>query len=85
MSQHFLATLLMLVSLAAAGLFGLAMVLEWRDHRAARQHALEHQRRLTALHAYRRNAEQRIDQISMAALEQMRTLAQRNARGGDRP
>ncbi|SIM22648.1 hypothetical protein [Mycobacteroides abscessus] len=85
MSQHFLATLLMLASLAAVGLFGLAAGLAWRDYRAARQHALEHQRRLTALRAYHRHAERQIDQISRAAIGHMLTLTQRDARVRGRP
>lgn len=84
MSQHLLQTLLAVVSLAAVGLFGLAMMLAWRDHRVARRHALEHQRRVTVLRQYHRHAERRIDQISMAAIEHMLTLAQGNTQEGGR-
>ncbi|MBB4853383.1 type II secretory pathway component PulJ [Mycobacteroides chelonae] len=77
MSQHFLVTLLVVVSLAAIGLFGLAMVLAWRDRQTARQHALKQHRRLAALRAYHRTAERRIDQISMAAMQHMLTVAQK--------
>ncbi|MBF9434669.1 hypothetical protein HA133_01800 [Mycobacteroides chelonae] len=84
MSQHLLVTLFVLVSLAAVGLFVLAMVLAWRDRQTARQHSLEQQRQLAALRAYHRHAERQIDQISMAAIEHMLTLAQGNAPGGDR-
>lgn len=84
MSQHFLATLFVLVSLAAIGLFVLAMMLTWRDRQAARQHALEQQRQLAALRVYHRHAERQIDQISRAAIQHMVTLTQRNAEGGDR-
>lgn len=84
MSQHFLATLLLVVSLAAIGLFVLAMVLAWREQQTARQHALERQRQLAALRAYHRHAERQIDQISRAAIQHMVTLIQQDARGGDR-
>lgn len=84
MSQHFLVNLLVVVSLAAIGLFALAMVLAWRDKCLAHQHALEQQRRLATLRQCHRNAERRIDQITMAAIEHMLTLTQGDARGGDR-
>lgn len=85
MSQHSLVTLLVVASLATVGLFGLAMVMAWQDRRAARQHALEHQWRLTTLRAYHRHAERQIDQISRAAIGHMLTLTQRDARGRGRP
>lgn len=78
MSQHFLVTLLMLVSLAAIGLFGLAMTLAWRDQRAARQHALEHQRRMTAICRIQRQTERRIDGLVLAALGEMAATALRD-------
>lgn len=81
MSQHLLVPLLILVSLAAVGLFVLGMVLAWRDRQTARQHTLEHQRRVTVLRHHHRNAERQIDQITMAAIEHMLTLAQEDPRG----
>lgn len=80
MSQHLLVTLFVLVSLAATGSFVLALTLAWRNKRAARQRALEQQRRLAALRQYHRYAERRIDQITMSAIEYMLTMA----REGDR-
>ncbi|MBN7379703.1 hypothetical protein PP348_20145 [Mycobacteroides abscessus] len=78
MSQHFLVTLLLLVSLAAVGLFGLAMMLAWRDRRAARQHAIEHCRRMTAICRIQRKAERRIDGLVLATLSEMAATALRD-------
>ncbi|MDO3166668.1 hypothetical protein P5V90_06820 [Mycobacteroides abscessus subsp. abscessus] len=78
MSQHFLVTMLMLVSLAAIGLFGLAMVLAWRDHRAARQHAIERHQRMAAICRIQRQAERRIGGLVLATLSEMAATALRD-------
>lgn len=80
MSQHFLVTLFVLVSLAATGSFVLALTLASRNKCAARERALEQQRRLAALRQYHRRAERRIDQITMAAIKHMLNTAQKRDR-----
>ncbi|SHU42481.1 Uncharacterised protein [Mycobacteroides abscessus subsp. abscessus] len=81
MSQHFLVTLLVVVSLAAIGLFTLALLLRWRDQQAAYQQAMEHHRRLVAIRRTQRQAEQRIDHLTLSAVEHLLTAT----RGTDLP
>lgn len=71
MSQHLLVLLLVLVSVAAIGLFALAMLLRWRDQQAAYQHTIEHHRRLSAIRRTQRQAEQHIDDLVLVALNEM--------------
>lgn len=75
MSQHFLVTLLVLVSLAAIGLFALALLLWWGDQQAAYQHTIEHHRRLAAIRHSQRQAEQHIDDLVLVALSEMAASA----------
>ncbi|WP_100464766.1 hypothetical protein [Mycobacteroides abscessus] len=75
MSQHFLVTLLVLVTAAAIGLFALAMLLRWRDQRVAYQQAIEHHQRLTSIRRSQRQAEQHIDALVLVALTEMAASA----------
>ncbi|CPV74886.1 hypothetical protein [Mycobacteroides abscessus] len=75
MSQHFLVTLLELVSVAAIGLFTLALLLRWRDQQAVNQQAVEHHRRLAAIRRAQRQAEQHIDDLVLVALTEMAASA----------
>ncbi|MFV8275203.1 hypothetical protein D2E64_13555 [Mycobacteroides abscessus] len=77
MSQHFLVTVLVLVSIAAIGLFTLALLLRWRDQQAAYRQATERHRRLVAIRRTRRQAEQRIDHLTLAAIEHLLTTTRR--------
>ncbi|SIF23014.1 Uncharacterised protein [Mycobacteroides abscessus subsp. abscessus] len=79
MSQHFLVTLLVVVSVAAIGLFMLALLLRWRDQRDVNQQAMEHHRRLAAIRRGQRQAERRIDDLTLAAIEHLLTTT----RGAD--
>lgn len=73
MSQHSLVTLVVLVSIAAIGLFALALLLRWRDQQAADWQAVEHHRRLAAIRCTQRSAEQRIDHLTLTAIEHLLT------------
>lgn len=75
MSQHFLVTLLVLVSVAAIGLFTLALLLRWRDQEAMNQQAMAHHRRLVAVRRSQRQAERRIDDLVLVALTEMAARA----------
>ncbi|RIS58108.1 hypothetical protein [Mycobacteroides abscessus] len=75
MSQHFLVTLLVVVSVAAIGLFALALLLRWRDQQAAYRQVVEHHQRLASIRRTQRQAERRIDQFTVAAIEHMVTMA----------
>ncbi|WP_423488546.1 hypothetical protein [Mycobacteroides sp. PCS013] len=73
MSQHFLVTLLVLVSIAAIGLFALALLLRWRDQQVVNHQAMAHHRRLAAIRHTQRQAEQRIDHLTLTAIEHLLT------------
>lgn len=73
MSQHSLVTLVVLVSIAAIGLFALALLLRWRDQQAAYRQALAHHRSLAAIRRTQRQAEQRIDHLTLTAIEHLLT------------
>ncbi|MDO3244278.1 hypothetical protein P5V67_04100 [Mycobacteroides abscessus subsp. abscessus] len=77
MSQHFLVTLLVLVSLAAIGLFALALLLRWRDQQAMNQQATAHHRRLAAIRRTQRQAERHIDHLTLTAIEHLLTTTRR--------
>ncbi|SHV16328.1 hypothetical protein [Mycobacteroides abscessus] len=77
MSQHSLVTLLVVVSLAAIGLFTLALLLRWRDRQAMNQQAAEHHRRLAAIRRSQRQAERHIDHLTLAAIEHLLTTTRR--------
>ncbi|WP_100479999.1 hypothetical protein [Mycobacteroides abscessus] len=81
MSQHFLVTLLVVVSVAAFGLFALALLLRWRDQQAAYRQAVAHHRRLAAIRRTQRQAERHIDHLTLTAIEHLLTTT----RGTDRP
>ncbi|SKO16256.1 hypothetical protein [Mycobacteroides abscessus] len=73
MSQHFFVTLLVLVSVAAIGLFALALLLRWRDQQAVNHQTMAHHRRLASIHRTQRQAEQQIDHLTLAAIEHLLT------------
>ncbi|MBF9328449.1 hypothetical protein [Mycobacteroides chelonae] len=74
-------TLLVVVSLAAIGLFSLALLLRRRDQQAVNQQAVEHHRRLATIRRAQRQAEQHIDHLTLAAIEHLLTTT----RGTDLP
>lgn len=80
MSQHFLVTLLVVVSLAAIGLFTLALLLRWRDQQAAYRQAAEHHRRLAAIRRTQRQAERHIDHLTLTTIEHLLTAARMSGR-----
>lgn len=71
MSQPLLVVLFVMTTAASAGMFGLALLLRWRDQQAAYQQVVEQHRRLTAIRHSQRQAEQRIDDLVLVALIEM--------------
>ncbi|PVB15917.1 hypothetical protein [Mycobacteroides abscessus] len=80
MSQHLLVALLVLVSLAASGLFLLAMLLRWWDQQAVHQQAVGQRRRLAAIRRTQRQAERHIDHLTLTTIEHLLTAARMSGR-----
>ena len=81
MSEHLLVVLLTLLVTASAGLLLSAAVLGWLNERADQQRAHQriatHRQRQVAIRRTQRMAEQRIDQLTMDALEYMVAATQK--------